>query len=80
MTSIFTRENPFRFGIDACHKIKMGLLKKYNFVIANGVKQSLFEIAKSALSPVLRLLQDFVLRNDIRVILFEKETFSAIST
>jgi len=40
------------------------LLKKYNFVIANGVKQSLFEIAKSALSLVLRLLQDFVLRND----------------
>ena len=24
----------------------------------------------------LRLLQDFVLRNDIRVILFERETFS----
>jgi len=55
------------------------LLKKYNFVIANGVKQSLFKIAKSFLSIVFRLLQDFVLRNDIRVILFEKKTFSAIS-
>ena len=57
----------------------MRLLKKYNFVIVKGVKQSLFEIAKSALSIILRLLQDFVLRNDTRVILFEKETFSTIS-
>ncbi len=38
-------------------------LKKYNFVIASKAKQSVFEIAKSALSLVLRLLQDFVLRN-----------------
>ena len=41
-------------------------LKNSNFVIASKAKQSLFEIAKSALSLVLRLLQDFVLRNDIR--------------
>ena len=47
---------------------KVPRLSEYGYigrlVIANTVKQSLFEIAKSALSLVLRLLQDFVLRND----------------
>ena len=62
---------------NVCQTTYSRLLKKYNFVIANGVKQSLFEIAKSALSLVLRLLQDFVLGNDIGGNFVRKRDFSS---
>jgi len=51
-------------------------LKNPNFVIANEVKQSLSKTTKSVLSLVLRLLQDFVLRNDISADFALKKTFS----
>ena len=55
--------------------MKTRLLKKYNFVIANGVKQSLVDIVKPVLDPSSDCFVALLL-NDIRVILFEKETFS----